>query len=215
MKKHPDRYNVARIGSELYDLEDIQARKRILEARDLQQQIKQERTWFSLSEIHSPVDFPKVDTIILQSFQNLVNENCHQSCVTRAYPSLLTSDLTLLIGQNWINLQLIEIFSDFINNKSSNSINISSPTLITAIEHGDLLEKTEGYKKDKKDCFIIIVNAGQNRDLTTEAAVEGGKGSHWASITIDLDQEKWLYSGTLGWNFLKIFLLLFYHLYEC
>ena len=190
LKKHPDRYNVARIGSELYDLEDIQACKRILEARDLQQQIKQERTWFSLSEIHSPVDFPKVDTIILQSFQNLVNENCHQSCVTRAYPSLLTSDLTLLIGQNWINLQLIEIFSDFINNKSSNSINISLPTLITAIEQGDLLEKIEGYKKDKKDCFIIIVNVGQNRDLTTEAVVQGGKGNHWASLAIDLDQEK-------------------------
>ena len=36
LKKHPDRCNVARIGSELYDLEDIQACKRILEARDLQ-----------------------------------------------------------------------------------------------------------------------------------------------------------------------------------
>ena len=31
LKKHPDRYNVARIGSELYDLENIQACKRILE----------------------------------------------------------------------------------------------------------------------------------------------------------------------------------------
>ena len=127
--------------------------------------MKQERTWFSLSEIHSPADFPKVDTIILQSFQNLANENCHQSRVTRVYPSLLTSDLILLIGQNWINLQLIETFSDFINNKSSNSINISLLTLITAIEQGDLLEKIEGHEKDKKDCFIIIVNAGQDRDL--------------------------------------------------
>ena len=98
LKKHPDRYNVARIGSELYDLEDIQACERILEARDLQQQIKRERTWFSLSEIHSPVDFSKVDKIILQSFQNLVNENCHQSCVTRAYPTLLTSDRSDRIG---------------------------------------------------------------------------------------------------------------------
>ena len=98
MKKHPDRCNVTKIGSELYDLGDIQACKRILEARDLQQQMNQERTWFSLSEIHSPVDFPKVDTIIIQSFQNLVNENCHQLRVTCAYPSLLTSDLTLLIG---------------------------------------------------------------------------------------------------------------------
>ena len=97
----------------------------------------------------------------------------------RAYPSLLTSDLTLLIGQNWINLQLIEIFSDFINNKSSNSINISLPTLITAIEQGDLLEKIERYKKGKKDCFIIIiVNIGQNRDLTTEAVVQDWKGNH-------------------------------------
>ena len=64
-KKHPNCYNAARIGSELYDLEEIQACKRILEARDMQQQIRQERTWFSLSEIHPPVDFPKVDTIIL------------------------------------------------------------------------------------------------------------------------------------------------------
>ena len=152
----------------------------------MQQQIKQERTWFSLSEIHSPVDFPKVDKIILQYFQNLVNENCHQSSVTRAYPSLLTSDLTLLIGQNWINLQLIEIFSDLINNKSSNSI-----------------EKIEGYKKDKMDFLIIIVNVGQNSDLKTEAVVHGGKGNHWASLAIDLDQEKWLYSDTLGWKFPK------------
>ena len=202
LKKHPDRYNVARIGSELYDLEGMQACKRILEARDLQQQIKQERTWFSLREIYSPVDFAKADKIILQFFQNLVNENYHQSCVTLAYPSLLTSDLTLLIGQNWINLQLIEIFSDFIN-KSSNSINISLPALITAIEQGDLLEKIEGYRKDKKDCFIIIVNVGQNRDLTSEAVVQGGKENHWASLTIDLDQEKWLYSDTLGWKFPK------------
>ena len=66
--KHPNRSNVARIGSELYDLEDIQACKRILEARDLQQQTKWERIWFSLSEIYSPVDFPNVDKIILQSF---------------------------------------------------------------------------------------------------------------------------------------------------
>ena len=150
MKKHSGRYNAARIGSELYDIEDKQIYKRILEVCDLQQQIKQEPTWFSLSEIHSLVDFLKVDTIILQSFQNLVNENCRQSCVTRACPSLLKSDLTLLIRQNWINFQLIEIFSDFINNKSSNSINISLPTLITTIEQRDLLEKIEGYKKDKK-----------------------------------------------------------------
>ena len=150
LKKHPGRYNVARIGSELYDIEDIQIYNRILEVCDLHQQIKQERTWFSFSEIHWLVDFLKVDTIVLQSFQNLVNENCRQSCVTRAYPSLLKSDLTLLIRQNWINFQLIEIFSDFINNKSSNSINISLPTLITAIEQRDLLEKIEGYKKDKK-----------------------------------------------------------------
>ena len=99
----------------------------------------------------------------------------------------MTFDLTLLIGQNWINLQLIEIFSDFINNKSSNSINISLPTLVTAIEQGDSLEKIEGYKQDKKGCFIIIVNVGQNRDLTTEAVVQGWKGSHWASLAIDLD----------------------------
>ena len=102
----------------------------------------------------------------------------------------LPNKIRLYIGQNRINLQLIEIFSDFINNKSSNSINISLPTLITAIEQGDLLEKIEGYKKDKKDCFIIIVNVGQNRDLTTEAVVQGGKGNHWASLAIDLDQEK-------------------------
>ena len=45
LNKHPDRYNVTRIRSELYDLQDIPACKRILEARDVQQQIKQERTW--------------------------------------------------------------------------------------------------------------------------------------------------------------------------
>ena len=77
------------------------------------------------------------------------------------------------------------------------------PTLITAIEQGDLLEKIEGYKKDKKDCFIIIANVGQNRDLTTEAVVQGGKENHWASLAIDLDQVKWLYSDTLGWKFPK------------
>ena len=77
------------------------------------------------------------------------------------------------------------------------------PTSITATEQGDLLEKIEGYKKDKKCCFIIIVNVGQNRDLTTEAVVQGGKGNHWASLAIDLDQEKWLYSDTLGWKFPK------------
>ena len=52
LKKHSDHYNVARIGSELYDIEDIQIYKRILEVCDLHQQIKQERTWFSLKEIH-------------------------------------------------------------------------------------------------------------------------------------------------------------------
>ena len=77
------------------------------------------------------------------------------------------------------------------------------PTLITAIEQGDLLEKIEGYKKDKKDCFIIIANVGQNRDLTTEAVVQGGKENHWASLAIDLDQVTWLYSDTLGWKFPK------------
>ena len=69
LKKDPDRYNVARIGSELYDLEDIQACKIILEARDLQQLIKQERSWFSLNEIHSPVDFPKVDKLFYNLFK--------------------------------------------------------------------------------------------------------------------------------------------------
>ena len=77
------------------------------------------------------------------------------------------------------------------------------PTLVTTIEQGDLLEKIEGYKKDKKGCFIIIVNVGQNRALTTEAVVQGWKGSHWASLVIYLDQEKWLYSDTLGWKFPK------------
>ena len=149
-KKHRDRYNVARIGSELYDLEDIQACKRILE------QIKQERTWFSLSEIHLPVDFPKVDTIILQSFQNLVNENCYQSCVTRAYPLLLKSDLTLLIGQNWINLQLIEIFSDFVNNKSSNSINISLPTLLL-LSRETYLKRLKDMKKIKRIVLLLLL----------------------------------------------------------
>ena len=156
LKKHHDRYNVARIGSELDDLEDIQACKRILETQDLQQQIKQERTWFSLSEIHLPVDFPKVDTIILQSFQNLVNENCYQSCVTRAYPLLLKSDLTLLIGQNWINLQLIEIFSDFVNNKSSNSINISLPTLLL-LSRETYLKRLKDMKKIKKIVLLLLL----------------------------------------------------------
>ena len=62
--------------------------------------------------------------------------------------------------------------------------------LISAIEQGDLLEKIEGYKKDKKDCFFIIVNLRQNRNLTTEAVVQGGKENDWAALAIALDQEK-------------------------
>ena len=108
-----------------------------------------------------------------------------------------------MIGQNWINLQLIEIFCDFINNKSSNSINISFLTLITAIEQGELLQKIEGYKKDKKDCFIIIVDVGQSRDLTNEVVDQGGKENRWASLAIDSDQQKWLYSNTLDRKFPK------------
>ena len=51
--------------------------------------------------------------------------------------------------------------------------------------------------------FYYYCHVGQNRDLTTEAVVQGWKGSHWASLAIDLDQEKWLYSDTLGWKFSK------------
>ena len=49
-----------------------------------------------------------------------------------------------------------------------------------------------------------------------------GRGIHWASLAIDLDQEKGLYSDTLGWKFPKNlftlilqFVQMLRELYEC
>ena len=201
LERHSNRFNVARIDQQLYDVNDIKACIRILEARELQQQMGKEDKWLDQVEIRAPSGFPTVDNAILKSFQNLIKNNCHEKQISPYYPTVLTSDVTLLIGQGWINLNLIEIFSSFINNSTQDCVINSLTTLLTSIEMGDLAERVKDYHQSGKKCFIIIINVFQNKDLSTEAAKIGQQGNHWTTLTVDFEQEIWFYSDTLGWSF--------------
>ena len=98
---------------------------KILQARELQQRIQDEKSWFGQNQIEIPDEFPNIDRSALNSIQELMNDRPPESLVSKAYPVLLTTDIELFTGQNWINYQFIESYSSFINNLNSSCVNYS------------------------------------------------------------------------------------------
>ena len=81
---------------------------------NLQNNVNNELKWLQ-SQSLKPEGVAEIPENILPEFSFILMEGRDNACHKEGNPRLLISDLALLSGKNWLNLEVIEVFISMIN----------------------------------------------------------------------------------------------------
>ena len=141
---------------------DIRLRKNIHTVK--QDKVLKESTWFQRTKIcPSPSCLIPVQPKILEEFENVLLNGVEDRCASLANPLLLVSDLALLVGHQWLSLEVIEEFITKIN-PIGNQCKVLSFIALKQLEKGGHLVEHYTYWKEKGlQNLRVIVNLGRNK----------------------------------------------------
>ena len=105
-------------------------------------------------------------------FKEVIHEGCPDTCVSKKYASLLTSDLAFLTAQNWLNLQIIEVFVKLINKSSQDSIVFTLTALKCFLDRDNVQDEFRKFKMNGVKSVCIIINVWKDTKKQTEAVVK-------------------------------------------
>lgn len=184
-----------------YDKEDINACKNIHSITAIQEQLKKESAWFvRVKNLTTPPGLPKINMEVIDEFRQILLNGFNDKCCNPKAPRLLTSDVSLLIGQEWLSLEVLEHFMTMLNQIRRDSFLISMPTLFSRKRGGDVASLVKEWFEDNVQRLAIIMNVGKNNRLETFLAQGNNRGSHWATLLIDIKLGKVVYCDSLAWE---------------
>ena len=120
-------------------------------------------------------------------------------CFDKQNSMLIVSDLSLLTSKNWLNLEIINVFIKLINN-SRTTCQVISLSDIQHSTHERLKQKSKEWKSNGIECCVIILNAMQLKNRTTQVATVDNQGNHWSCLKVDFANKTWIYADSLGWS---------------
>ena len=181
---------------------DFEAILKLHELKKLQQKVKEENHWIKcIDSVKIPKEGKAVNYTLLCEFQQLLMNGIDGVCVSNDNPRLLTSDISLLTKGGWINLELMEQFSTFINNIRSHNKVVTLASLKEYEKSGQLNTLVRTWFNNGVKTISIIVNVGKGQNGKPFAAVDSTRGNHWTCLCLDIYSMVWLYGDSLGWSF--------------
>ena len=93
---------------------------------NLQNKVNNELKWLQ-SQSLKPEGVAEIPENILPEFSLILLEGRENACHKKSNPRQLISDLALLSGKNWLNLEVIEVFISIINKIRPECKIISAP----------------------------------------------------------------------------------------
>ena len=97
----------------------------------------------------------------LDTFEEILSVGKNNACANRANPRLLISDLSLLAGQEWLSLEMMEEFINEIKVEIKNTTILSYISLKDIEKAGQLDEKVRDWKKRDVKSICFIANVGK------------------------------------------------------
>ena len=123
--------------------EDIDVFIRKHKLINLQNKVNNELKWLQ-SQSLKPEGVAEIPENILPEFSLILLEGRENACHKKSNPRQLISDLALLSGKNWLNLEVIEVFISIINKIRPEYKIISAPALQEySRTYNNLIEKVK------------------------------------------------------------------------
>ena len=150
------------------------------------------------SQSLKPEGVVEIPENILREFSIILLEGRDNACHKKSNPRLLISDLALLSGKKWLNLEVIEVFISMINKIIPECEVISAPAIREYSRNYSnfRIEKVKLWKKQgvKTFCFIINVRLDRSGIIMVSSMVSG---NHWSCAHINLETGDRLYADSI------------------
>ena len=130
----------------------------------------------------------------LPEFSLMLLEGRKNACHKKNNPRQLISDLALLSGKNWLNLEVIEVFNSIINKIRPECKIISAPAWREYSRiYNNLIEQVKLWKKQGVNTFRFITNVRLDRSWVIMAS-SMVCGNHSSCVHINLESGDGLWS---------------------
>ena len=184
-----------------FTIEEIKLCKKVHRVKEIKENIQKEKNWFEkVEKCRVPYSRMKIDQEKLAEFQSILFDGIDGVCANKRNPRLLISDLALLVGNQWISLEIMEEFIPKINSLRSQSIVISLAALKDIQKSWKLAENVGFWRNNGIESLCIIANVGKNKLNETYFAINGLGGNHWACFLIEFQTKNIIYCDSLAWD---------------
>ena len=116
---------------------DLEISKRVHDVKSIQRDLAIEDKWPQrvAKSSRTPCSSLTISQEILKEFKNRIQHGCDNHAVNKELSRrFLYSDLRLLVGQRWINLAIIEVFTQIFNGSRNESTKIYSLNQLKNLE---------------------------------------------------------------------------------
>ena len=190
-------YNGVKIDGKICFREDIDAFIRMHKLINLQNNENNELKWLQ-SQSLKPEGVAEIPENILPEFSLTLMEGRGNAFHKEGNPRLLISDLALLSGKNWLNLEVIEVFISMINKIRPECKVISAPAIREySRNYNTLIEKVKLWKKQGVETFCFIINVRLDKSGVIRAS-SMVSGNHWSCVHFNLRTGDRLYADSIG-----------------
>ena len=187
-----------------FSKDDLTIIRNVHAIKTLHGNLMAEDKWFERlsSSTRKPCSSFTIHKDVIQNFKNLIQEGRENFVVDNLrYPRLLYADLSLLAGQRWLSLQVIETFVTIFNNRNNSDGKAYTLPFLTCLStEGKLNDEMRKCKDDGVDNITVIANVGIDKLSNTFIASSKHVGTHWVCFAINISASNIYYCDPLGWK---------------
>ena len=192
-------YNAVKFNGKTLLPKDLNNFKKCCKLKDLKEKVDAEITWLCEENYSIPPGCKKIDQRKLDMFKEKLLAGKDGASVDREYPALLTSDLALLTRDEWVSLQVIQVYVDMLNKKNEDVVTI----VFSSVQHLSHVEKVKLIKKWKNKtmrscCMILHIQLGIDGYSLVADHKSHVIGNHWVCLYYSFEENLWLYVDSLG-----------------
>ena len=188
-------------GKFVFSHQDVICCKRLHQVKEIKDEIKEDNIWLNQTKrtLNCPCDMKFNYLNSLEEYREILLRN---KCGKKLDPEerLLTSDVRLLIGKNWLNINLLRHFIELLNKEVDSDAKVC---LLNELEcwnrSNQLGEKVNSWLESGIKKVCVLVNCGK-KDENVFIADNLKMGSHWNCFLLDIDSKEIIFCDSLAWN---------------
>ena len=193
-------YNAVTFNGKTLLPKDLHIFMRCHELKDLQERVHAEIAWLCEENYCVPQGCKKIDQRKLDMFKEKLTGK-DDVIVDKENPALLTSDIALLTRDEWLSIQVIQMYVDMLNKRNSDVVTV----MFLSIQHLSHEENVKRIKKWKNKtmrscCMILHIQLCNDRHSLVADHKSHISGNHWVCLYYSFEEDIWLYVDSLGFS---------------